>query len=58
MELFFDIQQIFDHKIIQELKMSNSYKVVEQHEDICNSDYIGWFYALWLGNRFVQPKVK
>lgn len=57
-ELFFDIQQVFGHKTIQELRMSYTYKGVEQPEAISYSDGTGRFYALGLGYRFVKPKVK
>lgn len=49
LELFFDIQQVFGHKTIQELRMSYTYKGVEQPEAISYSDGTGRFYALGLG---------
>lgn len=58
LELFFDIQQVFGHKTIQELRMSYTYKGVEQPEAISYSDGTGRFYALGFGYRFVKPKVK
>lgn len=58
LELFFDIQQVFGHKIVQELRMSYTYKGVEQPEAISYSDGTGRFYSLGLGYRFVKPKVK
>lgn len=58
LELFFDIHQVFGHKVIQELRMSYSYKGVEQPQAISYSDGTGRFYALGLGYRFVKPKVK
>ncbi len=57
-ELFFDIQQVFGHKTIQELRMSYAYKGIEQPEAISYSDGTGRFYALGIGYRFVKPKVK
>ena len=58
LELFFDIHQVFGHKVIQELRMSYKYKGVEQPQAISYSDGTGRFYALGLGYRFVKPKVK
>ncbi len=58
LEMFFDIQQVFGHKTIQELRMSYKYKEVEQPEAISYSDGTGRFYALGLGYRFVKPKMK
>ena len=58
LELFFDIQQVFGHKIIQELRMSYTYKGVEQPEAISYSDGTGRFFALGIGYRFVKQKVK
>lgn len=57
-ELFFDIQQAFGHKTIQELRMSYEYKGVEQAEAISYSDGTGRFYALGIGYRFVKQKDK
>jgi hypothetical protein len=57
-ELFMDIQQVFGNKTIQELKMSYSYKGIEQPEAVSYSDGTGRFYALGLGYRFVKPKSK
>jgi len=56
--LFFNIQQVFGHKIIQELRMSYSYKGVEQLEAISYLDGTGRFYALGMGYRFVKMKKK
>lgn len=58
LELFFNIQQVFGYKTIQELRMSYTYKGIEQPEAISYSDGTGRFYALGLGYRFVKPKEK
>ncbi len=58
LELFMDIQQVFGHKIIQELRMSYTYKGIEQPQAISYSDGTGRFYALGIGYRFVKPKAK
>ncbi len=58
LELFMDIQQVFGHKIIQELRMSYTYKGIEQPQAISYSDGTGRFYALGIGYRFVKPKEK
>ena len=58
LELFFDVQQVFGHKIIQELRMSYTYKGIEQPQAISYSDGTGRFYALGIGYRFVKPKAK
>jgi len=58
LELFMDIQQVFGHKTIQELRMSYTYKGVEQPEAISYSDGTGRFWALGIGYRFVKVKTK
>lgn len=56
LELFIDIQQVFGHKTIQELKMNYSYNGIVQPEAISSSDGTGRFWSLGIGFRFVKPK--
>lgn len=56
LELFLEIQQVFGYKTIQELRMSYTYKGIEQPEAISYSDGTGRFWALGLGYRFVKAK--
>lgn len=56
LELFIDIQQVFGHKTIQELKMNYSYNGNVQPEAISSSDGTGRFWSLGIGYRFVKPK--
>jgi len=58
LELFMDIQQVFGHETIQELRMSYTYKGVDQPEAISYSDGTGRFWALGIGYRFVKVKTK
>jgi hypothetical protein len=58
LELFMDIQQVLGHKTIQELRMSYTYKGIEQPQAISYSDGTGRFWALGIGYRLVKPKGK
>jgi len=56
LELFMEVQQVFGHKTIQELRMSYSYKGIVQPEAISYSDGTGRFLSLGLGYRFIKQK--
>lgn len=56
LELFFQVQQVFGNKTIQELRMNYTYKGVEQPEATSYSDGTGRFYTLGLGFRFYEPE--
>ncbi len=58
LELFMDIQQVFGHKLIQELRMDYTYKGIQQPQAINYSDGTGRFWALGLGYRIVKPMGK
>jgi hypothetical protein len=58
MELFFDAQGVFGHKIVQEIRMNYSYKGIMQPQAVNYSDGSGRFYAVGLGYRFIKLKKK
>ncbi len=52
LELFYDIQMVFAYKAVQDIRMSYSYKGVEQPDAINYSDGTGRLFAFGLGYRF------